>query len=254
MSQKEIVGEEESEYVIEVVDLWKIYTISKGIETIALKGINLKVRRGEYLTVMGPSGSGKTTLFNIIGGLDRPTRGKVLIDGRDLSKFSDKELSSFRSHRIGYVFQTFNLIPTLTALDNVALPMVFAGVSKSEREKKAAALLERVGLGNRLHHLPTELSGGQQQRVAIARALANDPAIILADEPTGNLDLNTGLEIIGLFKQLNRELGVTVITNTHDLKVIDVSDRIAWLSDGQFQRIEDKIEVEIGPSDVKINF
>ncbi len=254
MSQNQVSAQEEQEYVIEVIDLWKVYVLSSGIETVALKGINLKVRKGEYLTVMGPSGSGKTTLFNMIGGLDRPTRGKVLIDGRDLSKFSDKELSSFRSHRIGYIFQTYNLIPTLTALDNVALPMVFAGVSKADREKKAAALLDRVGLGNRLHHLPTELSGGQQQRVAIARALANDPAIILADEPTGNLDLNTGLEIINLLKQLNQELGVTIITNTHDLKVIDVSDRIAWLSDGQFQRIEDKIQVEIGPADAKINY
>jgi putative ABC transport system ATP-binding protein len=242
------------EYVIETVDLWKIYELAGGIQTVALRGINLKVKRGEYLTVMGPSGSGKTTLFNMIGGLDKPTRGKIYIDGRDLSRFSDRELSSFRSHRIGYIFQTFNLIPTLTALDNVALPMVFAGVSKQEREKRAAELLDRVGLGERLNHLPTELSGGQQQRVAIARALANNPSIILADEPTANLDLNTGLEIIGLLRDLNRELGVTVITNTHDLKVIEVSDRIAWLSDGEFQRIEDKIEVEIGPLDTKIPY
>ncbi|MFQ1020749.1 ABC transporter ATP-binding protein [Tardisphaera saccharovorans] len=254
MSQNQISAQEEQEYVIEVVDLWKVYVLSSGIETVALKGINLKVRKGEYLTVMGPSGSGKTTLFNMIGGLDRPTRGKVRIDGRDLSKFSDKELSSFRAHRIGYIFQTFNLIPTLTALDNVALPMVFAGISKAERQKRAAELLERVGLKDRMDHLPTELSGGQQQRVAIARALANQPSIILADEPTANLDLNTGLEIIGLLRDLNKELGVTVITNTHDLKVIDVSDRIAWLSDGQFQRIEDKIEVEIGPNDAKIRY
>jgi len=166
------------EYVIETVDLWKIYELAGGIQTVALRGINLKVKRGEYLTVMGPSGSGKTTLFNMIGGLDKPTRGKIYIDGRDLSRFSDRELSSFRSHRIGYIFQTFNLIPTLTALDNVALPMVFAGVSKQEREKRAAELLDRVGLGERLNHLPTELSGGQQQRVAIARALANNPSII----------------------------------------------------------------------------
>ncbi len=254
MAQNQVSAEEEGEYVIEAVNLRKVYVLSSGIEVVALKDINLKVRKGEYLTVMGPSGSGKTTLFNMIGGLDKPTSGKVLIDGRDLSKFSDKELSSFRSHRIGYIFQTFNLIPTLTALDNVALPMIFAGVNKAERQKRAAELLERVGLKERMNHLPSELSGGQQQRVAIARALANDPTIILADEPTANLDLNTGLEIIGLLRDLNKELGVTVITNTHDLKVIDVSDRIAWLSDGQFQRIEDKIEVEIGPNDAKINF
>ncbi|WP_449462643.1 ABC transporter ATP-binding protein [Tardisphaera miroshnichenkoae] len=254
MMTKEEYKPDPSNYVIEVVGLRKVFTLSSGIQVTALKGINLKVRRGEYLTVMGPSGSGKTTLFNMIGGLDRPTEGKVYIDGKDLSTFSDKELSSFRSHKIGYIFQTYNLIPTLTALDNVALPMVFAGVDREEREKKARELLERVGLGERINHLPTELSGGQQQRVAIARALANDPALILADEPTANLDLSTGLEIIDLLKQLNRETGATVITNTHDLKVIDVSDRIAWLSDGQFQRIEDKIEVEIGPQDVTIPY
>jgi len=252
MAQSE-KGSSES-YVIEVADVWKTFTLGHDVEVSALKGISLKVRKGEYLTVMGPSGSGKTTLFNMIGGLDKPSQGSVFIDGKDLSKFSDKELSSFRSHRIGYIFQTYNLIPTLTALDNVALPMIFAGVPKAEREKKAESLLRRVGLGDRIHHLPTELSGGQQQRVAIARALANDPAIILADEPTANLDLNTGLEIIKLLKDLNQETGVTVITNTHDLKVIDVSDRIAWLSDGQFQRIEDKIEVEIGPADVHIRY
>ena len=170
MSQKKIVGEEESEYVIEVVDLWKIYTISKGIETIALKGINLKVRRGEYLTVMGPSGSGKTTLFNIIGGLDRPTSGAVFIDEVDISKLDAYELAWLRNKKIGYIFQTFNLIPVLTALENVELPMVFAGVDRDERENKAKELLKIVGLGDRMDHKPGELSGGQQQRVAIARS------------------------------------------------------------------------------------
>jgi len=243
------------EYSVEVQNVSKVYLIGKGkIKVPAVENVTFKIKRGEFMLLMGPSGSGKTTLFNIIGGLDRPTSGAVFIDEVDISKLDAYELAWLRNKKIGYIFQTFNLIPVLTALENVELPMVFAGVDRDERENKAKELLKIVGLGDRMDHKPGELSGGQQQRVAIARALANDPAIILADEPTGNLDLNTGLEIIGLFKQLNRELGVTVITNTHDLKVIDVSDRIAWLSDGQFQRIEDKIEVEIGPSDVKINF
>ncbi len=245
-----MVSETVIEYSVEVENLSKTYVLGKGgsIKVNAVEDVSFKIKRGEFMLLMGPSGSGKTTLFNMIGGLDRPTRGKVLIDGRDLSKFSDKELSSFRSHRIGYIFQTFNLIPTLTALDNVALPMVFAGISKAERQKRAAELLERVGLKDRMDHLPTELSGGQQQRVAIARALANDPTIILADEPTGNLDLNTGLEIINLLKQFNREKGVTIMTATHDLKLLDVADRILWLRDGKIERIEERAEVAVESS------
>ena len=232
------------EYTVETEDLAKYYTMGPAIIK-ALDGINLKIKRGEYVSVMGPSGSGKTTLFNMIGGLDRPTRGRVFIDEVDIAKLDDYELAWLRCRKIGYIFQTFNLIPVLTALENVMLPMIFAGVPREQRLKKATELLERVGLGDRLHHKPAELSGGQQQRVAIARALANDPAIILADEPTGNLDMKTGLDIINLLRQLNREKGVTVITATHDLKMIDVSDRIVYLRDGKIERIETRHEIAI---------
>ena len=232
------------EYTVETEDLAKYYTMGPAIIK-ALDGINLKIKRGEYVSVMGPSGSGKTTLFNMIGGLDRPTRGRVFIDEVDIAKLDAYELAWLRCRKIGYIFQTFNLIPVLTALENVMLPMIFAGVPREQRLKKATELLERVGLGDRLHHKPAELSGGQQQRVAIARALANDPAIILADEPTGNLDLVTGHRIIELMKELNREKDVTVITATHDLKMIDVSDRIVYLRDGKIERIETRHEIAI---------
>ena len=191
-------------------DLHKDY-ILKGEVVHALRGIDLEVERGEYLSIMGPSGSGKTTLFNLIGGIDRPTKGKIIIDGVDLSTMSPKELAWLRSRKIGYIFQTFNLIPVLSALENVMLPMTFAGVEREERMRRAKELLELVGLGDRLHHKPAELSGGQQQRVAIARALANDPAIILADEPTGNLDLDTGFSIVQLLYRLKVERGTTII-------------------------------------------
>ncbi|HDD34311.1 MAG TPA: ABC transporter ATP-binding protein, partial [Thermofilaceae archaeon] len=200
----------------------------------------------------GPSGSGKTTLFNMIGALDKPTKGKVYLDGRDISTLTPRQLAWVRCHKIGYIFQTFNLIPVLTALDNVMVPMIFAGVGREERARKARELLERVGLGDRLHHRPTELSGGQQQRVAIARALANDPAIILADEPTGNLDLQTGLRIVHLLKDLNVEQGVTVIVATHDLKMIDVSDRIVWIRDGMVERVEERAAIELGAEELEL--
>ncbi|KYH37167.1 MAG: ABC transporter [Candidatus Bathyarchaeota archaeon B24] len=237
--------------VVETKDLKKDYYL-KGEVVHALRGINLTVERGEYLSIMGPSGSGKTTLFNMIGGLDDPTSGVVLIDGIEIAKMSKKEKAWLRAHKVGYIFQTFNLIPVLTALDNVALPMVFTGKPKEERIKKAEELLKLVGLGDRLHHRPTELSGGQQQRVAIARALANDPSIILADEPTGNLDLNTGFAIVNLLYRLKVERNTTVICATHDLKMIDVSDRIAWIRDGQIERIEKRQSVALTSEDLKI--
>jgi len=239
------------EYTVETEDLAKYYTMGPAIIK-ALDGINLKIKRGEYVSVMGPSGSGKTTLFNMIGGLDRPTRGRVFIDEVDIAKLDAYELAWLRCRKIGYIFQTFNLIPVLTALENVMLPMIFAGVPREQRLKKATELLERVGLGDRLHHKPAELSGGQQQRVAIARALANDPAIILADEPTGNLDLVTGHRIIELMKELNREKNVTVITATHDLKMIDVSDRIVWIRDGMIEHIEKRVGVELTEEELKL--
>jgi putative ABC transport system ATP-binding protein len=211
----------------------------------ALDGVDLQISKGEYVSIMGPSGSGKTTLFNVVGGLTKPTEGRVFIDKADISKLDATELAWLRCRKIGYIFQTFNLIPIMTALQNVTLPMIFAGVARSEREDRAYGLLEMVGLADRAGHKPTELSGGQQQRVAIARAFANNPAIVLADEPTGNLDLKTGLEIINLMIEMNRRQGVTIMCNTHDLKIIDASDRIVWIRDGRVDRIETKDQVDI---------
>jgi putative ABC transport system ATP-binding protein len=211
----------------------------------ALKGVDLEIQRGEYISIMGPSGSGKSTLFNMIGGLDKPTEGKVYIDEVDVAQLDAFELAWLRCRKIGYIFQTFNLIPVMTALENITLPMIFAGLSHDECVEKGIKLLETVGLGERIKHKPSELSGGQQQRVAIARALANSPAIILADEPTGNLDLKTGKEIITLLKKMNREQNVTVISATHDLKMLDVSDRVFWIRDGRIERIEERADLEL---------
>jgi len=223
--------------VIELRDLQRYYKM--GAETVkALDGVELEIRRGEYVSIVGPSGSGKTTLFNLVGGLDKPTKGNVFIDGVDISQLDAYELAWLRCRKIGYIFQSFNLIQVLTALENVSLPTVFAGTPHDEGLKKAEKLLDQVGLGERMHHRPTELSAGQQQRVAIARALANDPAIILADEPTGNLDLNTGMEIIDLLHGLNKMRGLTLVAATHDLKMIKASDRIVWMRDGVVERIE----------------
>ena len=217
-----------------------------GGETVkALDGIDLEIRRGEYVSIMGPSGSGKTTLFNVVGGLTKPTGGQVFIDKTDISRLGPNELAWLRCRKIGYIFQTFNLIPIMTALQNVMLPMIFAGVDRGTREAKGMDLLKMVGLENRANHKPPELSGGQQQRVAIARAFANEPAIVLADEPTGNLDLKTGVEIIRLLVEMNRAKGVTIMCNTHDLKIIDASDRIVWVRDGRIDRIQTKSEVQV---------
>jgi len=202
--------------VVRTKDVKKVYTMGK-VKVEALRGVTLEIRAGEYISIMGPSGSGKSTFFNMIGGLDKPSSGKVYIEEVDVAQLDAYELAWLRCRKIGYIFQTFNLVPIMTALQNVTLPMIFAGVDKNEREDRAASLLDMVGLGDRLHHKPTELSGGQQQRVAIARAFANKPAIVLADEPTGNLDLNTGLAIIDLLIEMNRSQGVTIMCNTHDL-------------------------------------
>ena len=223
--------------IIELEDLARHYEMG-GVTIRALDGVDIQIGRGEYVSIVGPSGSGKTTLFNMIGGLDRPTRGRVYIDGVDISQLDAYELAWLRCRKIGYIFQTFNLIPVLTAEENVSLPTVFAGVPRDEGLERADKLLTSVGLGERLRHRPTELSAGQQQRVAIARAMANDPAIILADEPTGNLDLNTGMEIIDLLHGLNRTRGMTLIAATHDLKMIKASDRIVWMRDGRIENIE----------------
>jgi len=232
------------EYVVRTRDLAKVFIM--GDQSLrALDGVELDVRRGEYISIMGPSGSGKSTLFNMIGGLDKPTDGSVFINDVDMAQLDAQELAYLRCRTIGYIFQTFNLITVMTALENVTLPMVFAGTPTDDGVEKGIQLLKTVGLGDRLHHKPSELSGGQQQRVAIARSLANDPAIVLADEPTGNLDLKTGKEIILLLKRLNEEQGVTVISATHDLKMIDVSDRIVWIRDGRIERIEKRAEIDL---------
>jgi len=211
----------------------------------ALRGVNLEIERGEYISIMGPSGSGKSTLFNMIGALDKPTGGKVFIDGQEMSELDPFQIAWLRCNKIGYIFQTFNLLPVMTALDNVTLPMIFAGLSVKERNEKGAQLLDGVGLGDRLHHKPDELSGGQRQRVAIARALANGPSIVLADEPTGNLDMTTGREIIDMLKKMNIENNVTIISATHDTKMIDVSDRIVYIRDGLVERIRARDEIDV---------
>jgi len=234
----------EAENIVRAKDVRKVYTMGKMILE-ALKGIDLTIRRGEYISIMGPSGSGKSTLFNMIGGLDQPSDGKVYIDEVDVAQLDAYELAWLRCRKIGYIFQTFNLIPVMTALENVTLPMIFAGVPTDEGIERGVELLDLVGLGDRVQHKPLELSGGQQQRVAIARALANDPAIVLADEPTGNLDLKTGKEIITLLKALNKDKGVTIISATHDLKMLDASDRIVWIRDGTIERIEDRADLHL---------
>jgi putative ABC transport system ATP-binding protein len=238
------------EKIVRTRDLVRIYPMGET-EVRALNGITLDIARGEYVSIVGPSGSGKSTLFNLIGGLDKPTSGSVYINEVDVAQLSPAELAYLRCHTIGYIFQTFNLIQVRTALENVTLPMLFAGLSAEEAEEKGIELLTQVGLGDRLHHRPSELSGGQQQRVAIARALANDPAIILADEPTGNLDLKTGKEIIDLLRQLNKERGVTVVAATHDLKMLDVSDRIVYIRDGEIAKIETREALELTVGEVE---
>ena len=217
-------------------------------EVYALRDVSLDVYRREYLSIMGPSGSGKTTLFNMVGALDRPTSGEIRVGGQSLPALSSSELSYFRCRHIGYVFQTYNLIPWLTARGNVMLPMTFLGVADETADRRAVECLEMVGLGHRLDHTPGECSGGQQQRIAIARALANDPAIILADEPTANLDQKTGEEIIQLLKRLCEKEGVTVITATHDHKMLAASDRIVWIKGGRVDRIEEvsTLDIRIG--------
>ena len=216
--------------IIETHDISKVYRM--GSETIhALKSVSIRIERGEYVAFMGPSGSGKSTLMNIIGCLDTPTGGQYVLNGNDVSNMTDNELAEVRNKEIGFVFQTFNLLPRQTSLDNVALPLIYAGYNKSSRQEKAQKALESVGLGNRGSHKPNELSGGQRQRVAIARALINDPSIILADEPTGNLDTKTSYEIMELFENLHAK-GNTIIMVTHEEDIAKYAHRIVRLRDG----------------------
>jgi len=236
--------------VMRAIELCKEYRM--GGEVIhALRDVSIDIYRGEYLAIMGPSGSGKTTLFNMIGGLDKPTSGMVFIDDVDIAQLDAYELAWMRCRKIGYIFQAFNLLPTLTALENVTLPMLFANVGPDTARDKGAAILGTVGLADRVFHRPGLMSGGQQQRVAIARAMANDPAIVLADEPTANLDLRTGEEIINLLKQLSIDLKVTVISATHDHKMLNICDRVAWIRDGHIERIELRkhLKISVGKID-----
>ena len=216
---------------LEMVHITKSYVM--GDNTVhALTDISAVIEKGEWISIMGPSGSGKSTLMNILGCLDRPTSGKYLLDGAEVDSLSDDQLATERNKKIGFVFQNFNLLPRMDALNNVALPLLFAGICREERMKKAAHALERVGLGDRLDHRPNELSGGQRQRVAIARALVNDPTIVLADEPTGNLDTRSGEEIMDIFKELHKQ-GRTIVLVTHEPEIAEFAERIIVVRDGE---------------------
>jgi putative ABC transport system ATP-binding protein len=223
--------------VISVRNLVKTYTVGEVIVR-ALRGADLDVEPGEFVAVTGPSGSGKSTLMHILGCLDRPTSGQYILDGKDVSRMSKDELAAVRNLKIGFVFQGFNLLSRTTALDNVELPLLYNGGSKlklSDRHKRAMAALTAVGLGERYHHYPNQLSGGQQQRVAIARSLINEPSIILADEPTGNLDTRTSIEVMGIFQRLNIERGITIILITHEMDIAEYGTRLVRFRDGRIQ-------------------
>lgn len=218
--------------VVKTVDLEKVYRLGE-VTVHALRGVNMELKKGEFVVVMGPSGSGKTTLLNLIGALDKPTGGEVYVDGENLAAMKERELTKLRRIKVGFVFQFYNLIPVLTAFENVELPMIIAGISKKERQERTKNLLQMVGLLNRANHRPDELSGGEQQRVTIARALANRPSIVLADEPTGDLDTTTGTEVMRALWEMAKRESVTVITVTHDPIVAEIADRILEMRDGQ---------------------
>jgi putative ABC transport system ATP-binding protein len=228
--------------VIQAENLTKIYQMGE-VEVQALQGASLQVQRGELLAIMGPSGSGKSTLMNILGCLDQPTSGHYCLEGLDVAQLDDNKLAEIRGQRIGFVFQNFNLLPRTNALANVELPLIYSGVGMRERHRRAATALEMVGLGDRLHHKPNELSGGQQQRVAIARALVTNPAIIMADEPTGNLDSKSSEEIMAIFQRLNEEHGITIIFVTHELDIAEHTRRIVRLADGLI--VEDSLRTNL---------
>jgi len=230
--------------IIRARALKKSYRMGEVI-TEALRGIDIELYRSEFICVMGPSGSGKSTFFNMVGGLDSPTSGRVFIDEVDVAQLNAVELAFLRCRKIGYIFQTYNLVQYMTALENVTVPMAFAGVSSDEARERGMSLLDLVGLADRWFHKPIEMSGGQQQRTAIARSMANNPAILLCDEPTGNLDLRTGAEIHGILKGLNKDRHVTIICATHDHRLIGMADRIMWIRDGMIERIADRSDVTV---------
>jgi putative ABC transport system ATP-binding protein len=244
MAFDEVAYADGREVVVRAYNVKKYF--QRGSETVkALRGINLQIFRGEYVCIMGPSGSGKSTFFNMVGGLDSPTDGRVFMDEVDMAQLNAKELAFLRCRKVGYVFQSYHLNSVMTALDNVTLPMIFAGTHPDASRERGMKLLKRVGLEERWNHRPKEMSGGQQQRVAIARALANDPAILLCDEPTANLDIQTGKEIHHLLHDLNKEDGSTIICATHDYNMLKVCDRIVWIDDGDIDRIELSSDVKI---------
>lgn len=224
-----------SKKIIEVKDVWKIYQMG-NINVEALRGLEFSVSKGEFVSIMGPSGSGKSTAMNMIGCLDVPSKGTVLLDGKDISKMTESQLAQVRGRKIGFIFQSFNLVNTLTAKENIMLPMIFQDLSKEQREKRAEKLLRMVELDDRMDHKPTELSGGQQQRVAIARALSNNPEVILADEPTGNLDSKTGRSMMDFLKKLHKKEKRTIVVVTHDKYIAENADRVNYLKDGRIER------------------
>ncbi len=226
-----------SEQLIKIEEIFKTYRMG-DVEVRALRGVSLEIAPGDFVSIMGPSGSGKSTLMNIVGCLDQPTAGRYWLDGTDVSRLNDNQLAEIRNRKIGFVFQTFNLLARTTAFQNVTLPLIYAGMGARERREHSRQALEAVGLGDRLNHRPNELSGGQQQRVAIARALVTEPAIILADEPTGNLDTTSGAEIMHIFRQLNSERGITVVFVTHDPEIAEQTRRIIRIRDGVIESDE----------------
>ena len=225
------IGRNMAEEIIKLNNVHKDYLMGDSIIR-ALDGVDASVRKGDFIAIVGPSGSGKSIMMNMVGALDLATKGEIFLDGRDIEHLEESELAQIRGRKIGFVFQTFNLIPTLTALDNVMLPMLFQGISREERVNRGKELMKKVGLSERMYHLPSELSGGQRQRVAIARALANDPEVILADEPTGNLDSKTGKEILDMFIKLNKE-GKTIIVVTHDSDIAKHARKVLKMKDGK---------------------
>ncbi|MEM1643623.1 MAG: ABC transporter ATP-binding protein [Desulfurococcaceae archaeon] len=255
LKEEEVLAEEFSRkgVDVEIRDLVKIYKIGRTIEVHALRGINVNIKAGEAVCIMGPSGSGKTTLLNIIGGVDKPTGGQVVVGGVRVHELDESRLEKYRLKTVGYIFQAFNLVPMLTALENVELPMIPLGIDGSTRRRRAERLLKVVGLGDKLYHKPFELSGGEQQRVAIAVALANDPPLILADEPTAELDIENAMKVIDLLIKLSKESGKTVIISTHDPRIAIRADRILRMEDGVIKSEHKPVELEEGISLTKLS-